>query len=52
MIRERTTLLDMRRRGLRELIRASVHYYNTGEEVERLAAEVGALTASGLRHAH
>jgi len=52
VIRERTTLLDMRRRGLRELIRASVHYYNTGEEVERLAAEVGALTASGLRHAH
>ena len=36
----RGTLLDMRARGLRELVRASVHYYNTEAELDRLAAEV------------
>jgi selenocysteine lyase/cysteine desulfurase len=39
----RGTLLDMRARGLREVVRASVHYYNTDEEIDRLAAEVARL---------
>jgi selenocysteine lyase/cysteine desulfurase len=39
----RGTLLDMRARGLREVVRASVHYYNTDEELDRLVAEVARL---------
>jgi cysteine desulfurase / selenocysteine lyase len=39
----RGTLLDMRARGLHELVRASVHYYNTEAELDRLAAEVARL---------
>ena len=35
--------LNARARGLPDLVRASVHYYNTEEEVARFAAAVAAL---------
>jgi len=35
-----STLLDARERQLPELVRASVHYYNTDEELERLVESV------------
>jgi len=31
-----STLFDMKERGLSSLIRASVHYYNTEDEIDRL----------------
>jgi cysteine desulfurase / selenocysteine lyase len=33
--RKSSTLIDMQSRGLEDLVRASVHYYNTEEEVDR-----------------
>lgn len=35
-----STFLDMQDRGLEDILRASPHYYNTEEEVERLAAAI------------
>ena len=36
-----STLLDSRARALPDLVRASVHYYNTDEELDRLVEAVG-----------
>jgi cysteine desulfurase / selenocysteine lyase len=35
------TRIDMEKRGLEELVRASVHYYNTESEIERLCEALG-----------
>jgi len=40
------TRLDMERRGVEEIVRASVHYYNTEEEVDRFCAALARLTGA------
>jgi selenocysteine lyase/cysteine desulfurase len=39
-----STRIDMEDRGLSELVRASVHYYNSEDEVDRFCAEVARLS--------
>ncbi len=40
------TRIDMDARGIPALVRASVHYYNTDEEIRALTAAVGALVSA------
>ncbi|HKX27550.1 MAG TPA: aminotransferase class V-fold PLP-dependent enzyme [Blastocatellia bacterium] len=40
-----STRLDMESRGLSEIVRASVHYYNTDQEIDELCDRVAALSA-------
>lgn len=44
--RPSSTLVDAVRRGLPDLVRASVHYYNTDEEVDGFLAAIGELQNS------
>ena len=39
----RSTRLDMEARGLEDVVRASVHYYNTEDEIERLCRAIAQL---------
>lgn len=41
-----STLMDMEQRGLERVVRASVHYYNSTAELERLTEAVAHLNAS------
>jgi cysteine desulfurase/selenocysteine lyase len=40
-----STLLDAQRRALTLIVRASPHYYNTEDEIDRLATEIRNLAA-------
>ncbi len=42
------TRIDMENRGLSDLVRASVHYYNTEEEIARFCAAIEAIKATLL----
>jgi cysteine desulfurase/selenocysteine lyase len=48
--RARSTRLDMARRHLAAVVRASVHYYNSEDEIDRLIEAVARLIGQG-RHA-
>jgi selenocysteine lyase/cysteine desulfurase len=47
--RPASTRLDMEDRGLDAVVRASVHYYNSDDEVERLLAAVESIAKGGGR---
>ena len=42
----KSTRLDMEGRGLTSVIRASLHYYNTEEEVDRFRHAIGAIVSA------
>lgn len=41
-----STLLDMQDRGIDSLVRASVHYYNTDDEIERFVSRIDEISRS------
>jgi len=45
-----STLLDMTRRGIGDLVRTSLHYYNSEEEVERFLQSLFKLSSSAKMH--
>ena len=48
----RSTLLDMTQRGIESMVRASVHYFNTEDEIDRAAEVIGSIARGsdqGLR---
>jgi len=46
-----STLLDSAARGLPTVLRASPHYYNTSEEIDRLISELHSFRSGGARRA-
>ena len=47
--RPSSTLLDALRRGLPPLVRASVHYYNSEEEVDKLLKALNDIVWKGVK---
>jgi selenocysteine lyase/cysteine desulfurase len=44
-----STRFDFELRGISEVVRASVHYFNTEEELQRLLDAVAGLAAAGAK---